>query len=207
MLPGNSQILTCPFCGKEKEILTLESGNLINAKYWSDNKIIAPMLPEISYIQKCDGCGKYFIRTRQEPRFSEDNYSEERGLLTFQETKEAFEQISREGFENEIEEKEIHMMVHHAYNDHYHRSEEHHEIDPGDWEMFVNNAKWLINNSIRDNLLKAEFYREIGDFDNAIASLDAGEPYNKPFLKYIAHNVRKKAENKDNCVFLIKFDL
>lgn len=195
--------MTCPFCGKEKEIMTLASGNTLGATYWSDNKQIAPMLPEISYVQKCDGCGKYFIRTRQEERFNEEGFSLEIGMLTFQETKEAFAQISQEGFENMDEEATLRMMVHHAYNDYYHRSEKHHEIPPGDWNMFVNNAKWLIDNAISNNLLKAEFYRETGDFDNAIASLDAGEPYEDQFLKHMADSIREKAENKDNCVFQI----
>ena len=203
MTPGFPQILTCPFCGKEKEIMTLASGNTFGAKYWSDNKQTAPMLPEISYVQKCDGCGKYFIRTRQEERFNEEGFSLEQGLLTFQETQEAFDQISREGFETKEEEATLRMMVHHAYNDYYHRSTEHHEITPDDWNMFVSNAKWLIDNFISDNILKAEFYRETGGFDNAIASLDAGEPYEDPFIKHMAGAIREKAKNKDLCVFQI----
>lgn len=51
MLPGNPQILTCPFCGKEKEIMSLMSGNTRGIIRWSDNKQIARMLPEISYVQ------------------------------------------------------------------------------------------------------------------------------------------------------------
>lgn len=61
MLPGNPRILICPFCGTEKQIMSLISGNTFGAELWSDNKQIAPMLPEISYIQKCPHCGKYYI--------------------------------------------------------------------------------------------------------------------------------------------------
>lgn len=49
MLPGNPQILTCPYCGQTKNIMSLLSGNTFGAQLWSDNKQIAPMLPEISY--------------------------------------------------------------------------------------------------------------------------------------------------------------
>ena len=66
MLPGNPQILTCPYCGQTKEVMSLLSGNTFGAQLWSDNKRIAPMLPEISYVQKCLYCQKYFIRSRQE---------------------------------------------------------------------------------------------------------------------------------------------
>lgn len=44
MIPGSPQILTCPYCGKKKEIMSLVSGNTCGAVYWSDNKRIAPML-------------------------------------------------------------------------------------------------------------------------------------------------------------------
>ena len=102
-MPGNPQILTCPFCGKEKEIMSLVSGNTFGSELWSDNKQIAPMLPEISYVQKCPHCGKYFIKGRQAVKYAKDGYCFEKGLLTFPETKEAFAQLAKEGF---IDEKE-----------------------------------------------------------------------------------------------------
>ena len=74
MMPGNPQILTCPFCGKEKEIMSLVSGNTFGSELWSDNKQIAPMLPEISYVQKCPHCGKYFIKGRQAVKYAKDGY-------------------------------------------------------------------------------------------------------------------------------------
>jgi hypothetical protein len=56
------------------------------------------MLPEISLIQKCPHCEKYFVRSRQEEKFATEGYSSEQGLLTFQEMKEAFSKISEEFF-------------------------------------------------------------------------------------------------------------
>ena len=43
MTPGKPQILTCPFCGAKKEIMTLASGNTFGAEFWSDNIISAEM--------------------------------------------------------------------------------------------------------------------------------------------------------------------
>ena len=74
MTPGNPQILTCPFCGTEKQIMSLVSGNTFGAEYWSDNKQIARMLPEISYIQKCPHCGKYYIKSRQDVKFAKERF-------------------------------------------------------------------------------------------------------------------------------------
>lgn len=42
---GTSRILVCPFCGEEKEIMSLAMGNSLGAQLWSDNKLIARMLP------------------------------------------------------------------------------------------------------------------------------------------------------------------
>ena len=162
MLPGNPQILTCPFCGKEKEIMSLASGNTFGSELWSDNKQIAPMLPEISYVQKCPHCGKYYIKRRQAVKYAKDGYCFERGLLTFSEIKEAFAQLAEEGFIDEKEEINVRMMLHHAYNDYYYRNGDKKDILEDDKKLFRENGLWLINNLITDNVMKAEFYREIG---------------------------------------------
>ena len=128
MLPGNPRILVCPFCGKEKEIMSLVSGNTCGAELWSDNKQIAPMLPEISYVQRCPHCGKYYITGRQEVKYAKDGYSFEKGLLSYPEMKEAFVQLSEEGFLNKKEESNVRMMLHHATNDFYYRSDDNKEI-------------------------------------------------------------------------------
>ncbi len=83
MLPGNSRILTCPYCGKEKEVLSLISGNTFLAKNWSDGKTEAPMLPKVSSIQKCPHCGKYYLTYKQEVKMSKDSYSSELGTPDF----------------------------------------------------------------------------------------------------------------------------
>lgn len=66
MMLGRTRILVCPFCGTEKQIMSLLSGNTFGAVCWSDNKQKALMLPEISYVQKCPHCGKYYIIHNQQ---------------------------------------------------------------------------------------------------------------------------------------------
>lgn len=176
------------------------SGNTCREKLWSDTKRIAPMLPEISFVQKCPHCGKYFIRTRQERRFAKEGVSFNQGLLTYPEMKEAFAQLTEEAYQAPYEEPVVHMMLHHAYNDHYHRGEAHPPVAPEDWEQFVDNAKWIIDHVLKDDAVKAEFYREIGAFDQALSMLDAYQPSNA-FMEEYAKNVRERAEKKDNRVF------
>jgi hypothetical protein len=203
MMPGNSQILTCPFCGKEKEIMSLISGNTFGSELWSDNKQIAPMLPEISYIQKCPQCSKYYIKERQKVKYAKERHCFEQGLLTFPEIKEAFVQLKEEGFEGEKEEINVRMMLHHAYNDYYYRNENKNTILEEDLCLFRENGLWLINNLITDSVMKAEFYREIGDFDIAKHTLES-VVVNNDFLKKIVLTIRERLEKKDCRVFKIQ---
>ena len=203
MKPGNSQILICPFCGTEKQIMSLISGNTFGAELWSDNKQIAPMLPEISYVQKCPHCGKYYIMERQEEKFANDGYSFETGLLTYPEMKEAFTQLSEEGFLNEEEEINVRMMLHHAYNDYYYRTEEKKVISEEDKNLFHENGLWLINNLITDDVMKAEFYREIGEIDTAKSILDSITVEDE-FLKRIVTSIKERLEVNDCQVFKVQ---
>ena len=182
--------------------MSLVSGNTIGAKVWSDNKQIAPMLPEISYVQKCPHCGKYYIMDRQDVKFAEDGYSVEDGLLTFPELKEAFAQLTEEGFIDKKEEGRVRMMLHHAYNDYYYRSGDKNAILEEDQKLFHENGLWLINNLITDDVMKAEFYREIGEMQAAKNILDSVKVEND-FLKKIVSSIRERIECNNRQVFRI----
>ena len=203
MMPGNPQILICPFCGTEKQIMSLISGNTFGAELWSDNKQIAPMLPEISYVQKCPHCGKYYITERQEVKYAKDGYSFEKGLLTYPEMKEAFTQLSEEGFLNENEEINVRMMLHHAYNDYYYRTEEKKVVSEEDKTLFHKNGLWLINNLITDSVMKAEFYREIGEIDTARSILESITVEDE-FLKRIVTAIKDRLEVNNCQVFKLQ---
>ncbi len=202
MMPGNPRILICPFCGTEKQIMSIISGNTFGAELWSDNKQIAPMLPEISYVQICPHCGKYYITGRQEVKYANDGHSFEKGLLTFPEMKAAFKQLSEEGFMNEKEEATVRMMLHHAYNDYYYRTVEKKIISEEDKTLFHENGLWLINNLITDNVMKAEFYREIGEIDMARIIIDSVS-VEEEFLRCIVTVIRERLEVNNCEVFKI----
>lgn len=203
MLLGNPRILICPFCGTEKQIMSLISGNTFGAELWSDNKQIASMLPEISYVQKCTHCGKYYITGRQKVMYAKDGYSFENGLLTYPEMKEAFTQLSEEGFLNEKEEINVRMMLHHAYNDYYYRTDEKKVINEEDKTLFHENGLWLINNLITDSVMKAEFYREIGEIDTAKSIIDSITVEDE-FLKRIVTGIKERLEVNNCQVFKVQ---
>lgn len=204
MLPGPARILKCPFCGEKKKVLSLMSGNTFGAEYWSDNKQKAPMLPEVSLVQKCPNCGKYYIISRQKEEYdSEEDYSFETGYLQFPDMKEAFMQLSKEGFLDIKEEYAVRFMLHHAYNDYFNRGEAKGDATENDKSLFQTNGMWLIENAIPDDVMKAEYYREIGDFDNAIKVLNS-ITIEDDFRRNIASSVRERIEKKDSVVFKIE---
>ena len=196
---ANPQILTCPFCGEKKEIMSLMSGNTFGAKMWSDNKCIYPMYPEISLVQKCPHCGKFYIRTRQETVWADSGYSFEQGLLTYEEMKQAFAQLMEAGDLTHDEEANVRMMLHHAHNDNF-RSEQTSEFTDAELTLFRENALWLIKNIITDRVMKAEFYREIGDFDEAKSILDEVHA-SAPFYITLVDKIQDKIANRDSAVF------
>ena len=198
---GTSRILVCPFCGEEKEIMSLAMGNSLGAQLWSDNKLIARMLPEISYVQKCPCCGKYYITERQAAKYSKDNCSCETGYLIYEEMKAAFSQLSESGFVSKEEESVVRMMLHHAFNDYYFRSEDNKEIDADDWISFRKNCIWLIDNFISDRVMKAEFYREIGEFEKAQDVLVPAKE--DSFIKRIVSLFKENFSKKRNRGFFL----
>ena len=95
------------------------------------------------------------------------------------------------------------MMLHHAYNDYYYRNEEKRDISEEDKALFHENGLWLINNLIEDSVVKAEFYREIGEMDTARDILDSVTVEDE-FLKSIATAIRDRVEVNDCEVFKIQ---
>ncbi len=173
MLPASPQILTCPTCGKTKLIMCLASGNTIGGMQWSDCKTNYPMMPRPSAVQQCEHCEHYFLLSRQKPKYAEDGYSSEKGELTFYQLKEAWEEAQEWNLTAE-EETTFRLMIVWAYNDEYTRGDaEYQKYFPSesDQQLFRACALRLMELDI-DDLLKAELYREMGEFDKCKDILD-----------------------------------
>lgn len=204
---GGSEILTCPFCGKEKRVMVIDSGNTFGGEWWSDNKRISPMLPYVSAVQKCPECGKYYYKGSVKSKLDREVKCGETGELTYPELKEAFAQLDEEGFGigimRQMKEGEVRMMLHHAYNDYFYRSGDGKVVPEEDKAMFHENALWLIKYIVSDKVMKAEFYREIGEMEEAKKMLDS-VVLNDKFLEKIARGIRERLEKNDCVVFRIE---
>lgn len=193
MTISNANIITCPYCGVKKELMSLNSSNNIGAQYWSDLKTIAPMDPKISPVQKCPNCGKYYLEYKQEP-IKGDKESWETGELSYWEWKEAYMQFCTE-LGNSISPKDmlnVQGWLLQAYNDYFYRGKVISTPSVEEQEFIANIIKELIEtidwgetmdalfpggvsfdpperekqmwSSRLNPIIKAELYREIGDF-------------------------------------------
>jgi hypothetical protein len=57
MLPGPTMIRKCSICTGLILEDTIASGNTFGARYWTDGKMEAPMLPDEPWLVKCPHCG------------------------------------------------------------------------------------------------------------------------------------------------------
>ena len=206
MLPANAKIVKCPFCGERKELLNLASGNTFGAKHWSDQKMIAPMLPRVSPVQKCPKCGKYYLEYKQHYKEGED-WSSERGELTYQQWKEAYEQFKAD---KHIKHDDMQIIRHHlimAFNDEYYRYDDN-TAEAKEEAFFIE----IINDYIASNkwnsqnmLFKAELYREAGEMKKceevlSKISIEKLHDYESKIYKEIEVRMKKN----DKKVFMIK---
>lgn len=58
MLPGPTIIRECPHCNSPFKEWTMASGNTFRAKWWSDGKMVASMMPNQYSLVSCPSCNK-----------------------------------------------------------------------------------------------------------------------------------------------------
>ena len=89
MIPGPANVLSCPFCGGTKEVMSLVSGNTFGGTVWSDTRREYPMLPEVSPIQQCPHCNRYYFVEQAKHEYDNKKESFELGKLAYSQLKEA----------------------------------------------------------------------------------------------------------------------
>lgn len=201
MRPGPARILKCPYCGKEKKVMSLMSGNTFYEKLWSDNKRIAPMQPVLSFVQKCPSCNFYYLLNRQDFVYAQkDDWSLECGTLSFHDLC-----LALSYFENTIgqeDEIRIRIMILHAYNDYYRNSKENKIAE--DKIAFEQNIVELLQRIDweHDNMLfKAELHRELGQYADAIAVLS--NLIEQTGITDARVKILAKAQSQESTVFLL----
>lgn len=200
MIPGNAQILTCPHCGTKKEVLSLLSGNTFGQVVWSDCKSIAPMLPKVSFVQKCPHCGKYYLLSRQKPEYG-NTHSSEKGELNYKEIKEAWSMLKDVEDLTENERLTILIMQVWAYNDEYTRGKDA-TAPKAEQDYFKEIVDMLIKLDSVDTLLKAELLRETGRFSDALDLLSNYSAEND-YLERLIKKFREHVLSSDSRPFIV----
>ena len=176
MLPGPAIVLSCPFCGGTKEVMSLASGNTSGMTLWSDTRREFPMFPEASPIQQCPHCKKYYFYGDADKEYSKDPESSLRshgqlGKLSYVELKEALKQ-----WESSSPDSRQLWVLHRefflAYNDAFRRFPDKISIPHSEeddvlfnkvvWEMLV-----AVGKAPDLYLFYAELLREVGRLDDA----------------------------------------
>lgn len=210
MLPAFDLILECPYCGGEKPVIQLMSGNTFGATQWWDLKIIYPMLPRYSAVQKCPHCQKYFFVKDAKQREG-DSCSMDKGELSYEEAKEAWSQLSSElSTEGLIQ---LALIYLHKYNDVYQRifpenteNVTHKEFDESELTELIPVVRYLVENfSVESPLIHAEFLRNAQLFDEAMAIVNNTPLPTEPIYIALRNNIIENCKSHNSTVNVVAY--
>lgn len=209
MIPGPANILSCPFCGGEKEVMSLVSGNTFGGTVWSDTRREYPMLPEVSPIQQCLHCKKYYFIEQAKRKYSKDPESEMRsfgelGKLSYPELKEAKTQmvfLSLTKMQRWILNHQLFM----AYNDAFRRQPEKVAFPPSKedeafYHQVIDELLDGIDHSSDYELFHAELLRETGRFEQAKEVLSRHKTEED---RWVVDAMLRHINDKDTLPFLL----
>ena len=122
------------------------------------------------------------------------------GELNFEEAREALEQLYESS--NEQRRFVLRLYVLYAFNDKYGRKGLEYLLNCEDYLYFIENCKEMIKMDQTNSTLRAELYREIGEFDQCIQYLDSLEPVGE-YENQVRERIRKQALNQNRMVFAL----
>lgn len=212
MIPGPANVLSCPFCGGKKEVMSLASGNTFRGTVWSDTRREYPMLPEVSPIQQCPHCMKYYFIDQAKHEYSKDPESELRsygilGKLNFRQLAEAKQQMESLSL-SKMQRWILNHQIFLAYNDSYRRNSQNEEVKPtAEEEGLYNKVIQELLDGIEETadyeLFHAELLRETGRFEEAKEVLMR---HNQEEDRWIVESMLLHIESRDTHPFLLVKD-
>jgi len=193
---GNDSVYACGGCRRHILCHNLASGNTFGATYWTDGRMIAPMLPRSSGIVKCRNCGHLLDRaSAQEVGTRESRFLSSRDPDGFPDAQSA-QDPSPSDLVSYAEQKspdipqELHTRIWAwwLWND-THRStdprdpnangpdiEPEMEIDASMRDNLARVLELLDRKSPENILMRAEIQRELGNFEDTLLELEASLP-------------------------------
>ena len=171
MILSNPMILNCPGCGAPHTCINMLSGNTFGGIFWSDGCFLAPMMPDIPLFTKCYKCGLIFNQhhcPKTESKSEETDRYPQISALEKEDLIRALGQNAHKG----IKDDEIYLRIRlwWAMNPRPFHAKEINSLYVDD--TYRENALALLN--LLDDqdddvfLLKAELYRNLGQFDECL---------------------------------------
>jgi hypothetical protein len=182
MMPGPDQIIACPKCKGLARYMTLKSGNTLDARVWTDSKMIAPMFPRPPAVVKCHRCAELYWRADAENIGIVDRW---RGAgehvnpawadapKVEEPTEEEYYQALSKGLAKNAKQERVLRIVawwrrNDAFRDTPLKQAQGISNDQEAWRKNLEAlARLLTEEDANDCLIKAEVLRELGEFESA----------------------------------------
>jgi hypothetical protein len=212
MIPGPDQVVACPRCEAEASYSTMISGNNFGARYWTDGRMIAPMLVETPAIVKCPSCGHVFWladarEVREEPFPTPESIFGADGSITLPEAtcpslaqpteSEYYAALAAGLARNTEEERAARMLAWWRRNDALRGDEASGPppLEGGAWRVNLEALLGLLDtDDDRDRMARGEILRQLGRFDEASRLL---EQIREDGLAWAVKQVRAHCEKRD----------
>lgn len=175
MTPGSTIIRECSACGKHIAQHTINSGNTFGARFWTDGKRDAPMLPDQPWLVKCPHCSSLvWIDEQMQVGEIEPWGPRGEGLTKFTDALPASAPTLREysayllaGVEAGDKERYVRLRTWWAGNDARRNGVQHKPLTEVETANLLAFSALLNEKEDNDRLMKAEALRELGMFDEA----------------------------------------
>jgi hypothetical protein len=218
MLPGPDQIVACPHCNGLAKYMTLLSGNTFGARFWTDGKKLAPMLPLPPAVAKCHHCAEcYWLADAKAvgtvKSYGGDCREIDPAWTSAQEVQEPSEedyyQALEKGFAADArQERRLRVLAwwrrNDTFRDTFQAGAGRFATAQGACRKNLEALASLLNEADEnDRLMKAEVLRELGDFESAEQALSR---VTSAEYTQAVRQLRKLCDSADTCVRELRFD-
>ncbi len=197
MTPGPSRILKTAVRESLVKISTIDSGNTFGARFWTDGKREAPMLPDQPWLRRNPGNDELFWTDECEEIAVEEPWGDSNDYagtpFADEPSVEDYRRALATGVASSHEKEHyVRMRLWWATNDPVRRGEVN---TPGDRDNLLKLLELLDDSDPNQRLMAAEVCRELGEFERASMLLEFQFPedYNH------AVNLIKKLNEQQDC--------
>lgn len=180
MTPGPTLIKECPHCKGHFKEATIASGNTFGARFWTDGKMEADMLPSVDWMIACPNCLRaVWMDSAEEIGSIENPFRESEGDYKGGDRLEYGITPSAESYLAALRDTEISVeqqtyirfMLWHQWND-LRRDGSNGALKPYEITNLEALLELLDESDLDGLVTKAEINRELGRFDEAVRLLD-----------------------------------